>query len=88
MTTPRWVMRNSRGEPDGMWTFTALSFALVFVSTALSVVLALAGLALVPTEALEQAGWLFGLCVGGYWGRKHSDRRSRDVDAIDDAEVE
>lgn len=62
MNIPSVFLKNSRGEPDGMWTLTAISFIGAQVA-----VFALPGSA---TPALT----LFSACAAAYYGRKHSDR--------------
>lgn len=62
MNIPSVFLKNSKGEPDGMWTLTAVSFIGAQVA-----VFAMPGSA---SPALT----LFSAAAAGYFGRKHSDR--------------
>ena len=69
ISSPTPLLRNSRGEPDGMWTLVILSLVVFY-----------AAVFFLPSAAAMTLS-AFTVCAGGYYGRKRTDRGPANVKA-------
>lgn len=73
---PRWLMMNSRGEVDGMWTLLVISFVTTTFAYVASLVEVIEvgdfTLAFRSFDALGYAAVVLVPLIGGYFGRRYT----------------
>lgn len=88
-TPPRWLMKNSQGDKDGMWTLTVIAFFATTLSYLASIFemfqLGDFALSFRPFDGMGYAAVVLIPLISGYFGRRYT--KSQNEIAIANAQV-